>query len=56
MDFVKAVKVYREVGYDGLLMPDHAPRFKDNPSGPNESYAFDFGYIRALLQAEAHIT
>ncbi len=55
VDFVKAVKVYREVGYDGLLMPDHAPRFKDNPNGPNESYAFDFGYIRALLQAEAHI-
>ena len=55
VDFVKAVKVYREVGYDGLLMPDHAPRFKDDPNGPNESYAFDFGYIRALLQAEAHI-
>ena len=55
VDFVKTVKVYREVGYDGLLMPDHAPRFKDSPNGPNESYAFDFGYIRALLQAEAHI-
>jgi mannonate dehydratase len=55
VDFVKAVKVYREVGYAGLLMPDHAPRFKDNPNGANESFAFDFGYIRALLQAEAHI-
>ena len=55
VDFVKAVKVYREVGYDGLLMPDHAPRFKDSPDGANESFAFDFGYIRALLQAEAHI-
>ena len=56
VDFVQAVKVYREVGYSGLLMPDHAPRFKDNPNGANESYAFDFGYIRALLQAEAHLT
>jgi mannonate dehydratase len=56
VDFVKALKVYREVGYDGLLMPDHAPRFQDNPGGVNESFAFDFGYIRALLQAEAHIT
>ncbi len=56
VDFVKALKVYREVGYDGLLMPDHAPRFKDNPDGANESFAFDFGYIRGLLQAEAHIT
>lgn len=56
VDFVKALKVYREVGYEGLLMPDHAPRFKDNPGGVNESFAFDFGYIRGLLQAEAHIT
>jgi len=56
VDFVKAVKVYREVGYAGLLMPDHAPRFKDNPNGADESFAFDFGYIRALLQAEAHLT
>ena len=56
VDFVRAVKVYREVGYGGLLMPDHAPRFKDNPNGPLESFAFDFGYIRGLLQAEAHLT
>jgi len=56
VDFVKALKVYREVGYDGLLMPDHAPRFKDDPSGVNESFAFDFGYIRGLLQAEAQLT
>jgi mannonate dehydratase len=56
IDFVKALKVYREVGYDGLLMPDHAPVFKDNPNGPNESFAFDFGYFRGIIQAEAHLT
>ena len=50
-----AVKVYREVGYDGLLMPDHAAQVKANPNAPLENFAFDFGYIRALLQAEAHI-
>jgi hypothetical protein len=27
---------------------------QDNPE--RESFAFDFGYIRAFLQAEAHIT
>lgn len=53
VDFVKALRVYREVGYDGLLMPDHAPTFKNNPRGRMESYAFDFGYIRGLIQAEA---
>jgi mannonate dehydratase len=56
VDFVRALKVYRDVGYDGLLMPDHAPTFKDNPNGPRESYSFDFGYIRGLIQAEAHLT
>ena len=55
VDFVKALKVYRAVGYSGLLMPDHAPRFVDNPNGPLESFAFDFGYIRGLIQAEAHL-
>lgn len=33
-----------------------APRFTDNPDGVDESFAFDFGYIRGLLQAEAHLT
>ncbi len=56
IDFVQALKVYREVGYDGLLMPDHAPVFKDNPNGPNESFAFDFGYFRGIIQAEAHLS
>ena len=56
VDFVRALRVYREVGYDGLLMPDHAPTFQDNPNGPRESYSFDFGYIRGLIQAEAHLT
>ena len=56
IDFVKALKIYREVGYDGLLMPDHAPIFKDNPNGANESFAFDFGYFRGIIQAEAHLS
>jgi mannonate dehydratase len=56
VDFVRALKVYREVGYDGLLMPDHAPRFPDDPDGRAQSFAFDFGYFRGLLQAEAHLT
>jgi mannonate dehydratase len=56
IDFVEALRVYREVGYDGLLMPDHAPVFKDNPNGPNESFAFDFGFFRGIIQAEAKRT
>jgi mannonate dehydratase len=52
VDFVKMLKVYREVGYDRLLMPDHPIRILDDPNSPNETFAFAFGYIRGLIQSE----
>ncbi len=52
IDFVQALKVYREVGYDGMLMPDHVPAHPDDPS-KRQAFAFCYGYIRALLQAAA---
>jgi len=57
VDFVKALKVYREVGYADLLMPDHAPRVvgAGAADGSNENFAFEFGYIRGLIQAEQDI-
>jgi mannonate dehydratase len=56
VDFVKMLKVYREVGYDDLLMPDHAPRVPgDEQAGSRENFAFEFGYIRGLIQAEQHL-
>ncbi len=56
VDFVRALKVYREVGYDKILMPDHAPRVSGDANARNENFAFEFGYIRGLIQAEQHIT
>lgn len=50
IDFVKAIKVYREVGYPYMLMPDHVPRHPDDPEGL-QAYAYAYGYIRALIQA-----
>jgi len=56
VDFVKMLKVYREVGYEDLLMPDHAPRVVgDEERGTRENFAFEFGYIRGLVQAEQHL-
>jgi mannonate dehydratase len=52
VDFVKAIQVYREVGYPYLLMPDHVPQAPDDPAGL-QSFAFCYGYIRALLQSPA---
>ncbi|MDX1981873.1 MAG: mannonate dehydratase [Bryobacteraceae bacterium] len=50
VDFVEAIKVYKEVDYDGMLMPDHVPRHPDDPRG-EQAFAFCYGYIRALIQA-----
>jgi mannonate dehydratase len=50
VDFVKAIQVYKEVGYPYLLMPDHVPYAPNDPDGL-QSFAFCYGYIRALIQA-----
>ena len=50
IDFVKAIQVYRQVGYSGMIMPDHVPLAESDPRGL-QSFAFCYGYIRALLQA-----
>ncbi len=57
VDFVKMLKVYREVGYEDLLMPDHAPKVVGAGAewGTTENFAFEFGYIRGLIQAEQHL-
>ncbi len=50
VDFVKAIQVYKEVGYRYLLMPDHVPHAANDPDGL-QSFAFCYGYIRGLIQA-----
>lgn len=49
IDFSEIVKVYQEVGYKYMLMPDHVPWISgDDPQGT--AFAFCYGYITALLQ------
>jgi mannonate dehydratase len=50
VNFVKAIQVYKEVGYSYMLMPDHVPAARNDPDGL-QSFAFCYGYIRALIQA-----
>jgi mannonate dehydratase len=50
VDFVKAMMVYKEVGYPYMLMPDHVPQHPDDPRGL-QALAFCYGHIRALIQA-----
>lgn len=49
MDFFEIIKTLRDVGYSGMVMPDHVPRH-DDPASGLQSHAFAFGYIRALMQ------
>jgi mannonate dehydratase len=50
VDMVKAIRVYREVGYPYMLMPDHVPKAESDPNGL-QSFAFCYGYIRGLIQS-----
>jgi mannonate dehydratase len=52
VDMVRAMRVYKEVGYDGMMMPDHAPQVAGD-EGNKQAFAYEFGYIEALLQAVA---
>ena len=57
VDFVQALKVYREIGYEDMLMPDHVPVVvPSDPNAQRENFPFAFGYIRGLMQAERSIT
>ena len=49
VDMPRALRAYREVGYAGMIMPDHVPQVMGDVRG-QKAYAFCFGYIQALLQ------
>ena len=49
VDMIRAMRVYKEVGYDGMIMPDHVPQIDDD-KGQAQAFAFAFGYIQALIQ------
>jgi mannonate dehydratase len=49
VDMIRAMRTYKEVDYDGLIMPDHAPHIEGD-AGTRQAFAFEFGYIAALIQ------
>jgi mannonate dehydratase len=54
VDMVRALRTYAEVGYDGMLMPDHVPGMDDPAEAERQrlqNFAFCYGYIRGLLQS-----
>lgn len=49
VNMIEAIRTYREVGFDGMIMPDHVPRVQGDPGG-KKAFSFCFGYIQALIQ------
>ncbi len=52
VDMLRAMRVYKEVGYDGMMMPDHVPTVEGD-ANRLQGFAFAFGYIKALIAAVA---
>ena len=50
VDMLQALRTFKEVGYEYMIMPDHVPQISgENPHQVGLGYAY--GYIHALLQA-----
>ncbi|HEU4549735.1 MAG TPA: mannonate dehydratase [Rhizomicrobium sp.] len=44
------LKVLRDTGWEGTLLPDHNPVHPDDP-GKLQAYAFSYGYMEGLIKA-----
>ncbi|MGH2461525.1 MAG: mannonate dehydratase [Chloroflexota bacterium] len=49
VDFYQAMKLYKELGYEGMFLPDHVPQSEADPDGERQ-HSFALGYTRALIQ------
>ena len=50
LDMLQAVKVLKEVGYDGIIEIDHAPHPIGDTDYGHMSHAFQIGYLKGILQ------
>ena len=50
MNMHRNMQALKEVGYQHMCVPDHAPGHKD-PHSSRQAWAYEFGYIQAMIQA-----
>ena len=50
MNMHRNMQALKEVGYEHMVVPDHAPGHKD-PESSRQAFAYEFGYIKAMIQA-----
>jgi mannonate dehydratase len=46
----EALKAYQQVGFDGVMTPDHCPIIEGETDYSHRGMAFSLGYMRALMQ------
>ncbi len=56
VDMVAIMRALEEVGYQGMVVPDHVPDTSGGEGGARAGEAFTFGYIRALIQAAKELS
>jgi mannonate dehydratase len=50
VNMLQAMRVYKEVGYQGMFCPDHVP-MSESDADKERQFSFCLGYIRGLLQS-----
>ena len=50
MNMHRNMQALKEVGYEHMCVPDHAPGHKE-PGAGRQAFAYEFGYIKAMIQA-----
>jgi len=51
LDMFNVMQAFKNVGYDGYMIPDHAPRGAGDTEWSHRARAFAIGYMRGLVQA-----
>jgi mannonate dehydratase len=51
IDMLKAMQLWKEVGYDGPMMPDHYGHIVGDSDYGHRAHAHAIGYMKALMQA-----
>lgn len=51
VDMYQCIKLYRQLGFQGMILPDHVPHSAVDTAWGHRQRSFCLGYARALIQA-----
>ena len=51
VDMYRTMKIYHEVGFDGVFVDDHVPHTHQDTAWGHRARAFAYGYIQAMIEA-----